>query len=54
MFSKYFRKILKYQIPRKSFQWEPSRSMTEKQTDGRTDGWTARHDGANSCFTQFC
>jgi hypothetical protein len=38
MFSKNFRKILNYQIPRKSFQWKPSRSMrTERQTDGRRD-----------------
>jgi hypothetical protein len=34
-----FRRILKYQISWKSFQWEPSCSM---RTDGRTDGQTWR------------
>ena len=34
VFSKDFRKKLKYQISWKSFQWEPSCFM---QTDGRTD-----------------
>jgi hypothetical protein len=34
----HFRKILKYQIPWKSVQWEPTCSMqTERQADGRTD-----------------
>ena len=42
IFSKYLRKILKYQVSWKSFQWKPSCSM---QT-GRTD----RHDDANSRF----
>jgi len=33
-----FRKIHKYQIPRKSVQWGPSRSIrTERQTDRQTD-----------------
>jgi len=36
-----FRKILKYQISRKSIQWEPSCSMrNDRRTDGRTDGQT--------------
>jgi len=42
-FSRDLRKILKYQIPWKSVQWEPSCSM-------RTDG----HDEANSRFSEFC
>jgi hypothetical protein len=42
-----FRKILKYQISRKSVQWEPSCSM-------RTDGQTDRRDEANSRFSRFC
>ena len=38
IFSTYFRKILKYQISRKSFWWEPSCSMlTHGWTDRRTD-----------------
>ena len=49
MFSTDFRKILKYQISWKSFQWKPSCSMW---TDGRTDGQT--HDEANSRFSEFC
>ena len=35
--SRHFRKIFKYQISRKSDQWEPICSM---RTDGRTDGRT--------------
>ena len=42
-----FRKMLKYHISRKSFQWEPSCSM-------RTDGQTDRHDEADSRFSLFC
>ena len=34
VFSTYFRKTLKHNIPRKSLQWEPSCYM---RTDGRTD-----------------
>jgi hypothetical protein len=37
IFSTAFRKVLKYKISRKSFQWESSCSM---RTDGRTDGRT--------------
>jgi len=39
----YLRKILKYQISRKSV-------IPRGQTDGRTDG----HDESNSRFSQFC
>ena len=46
-FPRHIRKILKYQIPWKSVQWEPSCSM-------RTDRQTDRHDEANSRFSQFC
>jgi len=42
-----FWKILKYQISWKSIQLEPRCSM-------QTDGWMARHDKANSHFSQFC
>ena len=42
-----FEKVLKYRISCKSVQWEPSCSM-------RTDGWTGRHDEANSRFPQLC
>jgi hypothetical protein len=37
----------KYQILRKSVHWEPRYFM-------RTDGWTDRHDEANSRLSQFC
>jgi len=40
LFSKDFRKMLKYQISWKSVEW----------TDGRKD----RHDGAKNLFMQFC
>ena len=46
-----FRKILKYQISRKSVQWEPSCPMrTDRQTEGRTD----IRDKTNRSFSQFC
>jgi hypothetical protein len=48
IFSTDFRKTLKYQISRKSVQWEPSCPM--RTEDGRTD----RHDEVNSRFSQFC
>jgi hypothetical protein len=41
--SRGFRRILKYQISRKSVPWEPSCSMqteTHRRTDGRTEGKT--------------
>jgi len=44
-----FRKILKYQILRKSVEWEPSCSMrtdgrTDRQADMRTGGRVGRRD----------
>jgi len=50
-FRKIFEKILKYQFPRKSFQWERSCSTW---MDGRTDNQTERHYKANSRFSQVC
>jgi len=47
-FSRYFRKIFKYLILEKSLKWKPSCSCV--QTGRQTD----RHEGGNSCFTQFC
>ena len=47
MLSTFFRKILKFQISRKTVQWEQSCSM---RAGGRTD----RHGKANSPFSQFC
>ena len=41
-----FLEKLKYQFSSKSFQWEPSCYMG-------TDGWTDRHDEANSRFSHF-
>jgi hypothetical protein len=42
IFSTYFQKNLKYQVPSTSVQWEPSYSMrrTDRQTGERMDGWT--------------
>jgi hypothetical protein len=45
-----FPKILKYKIPWKSAQWEPSCSM---RTDGRTDDRKDRHGVADLRFSQF-
>jgi len=45
--SMYFRKLLRYQIPWKSIQWESSRSM-------RTDGQTYRHNEARKKIVAFC
>ena len=45
-----FRKILKYEIPWKSFQWEPSYMRMDGQAGRQTD----RHDEANSRLWQFC
>jgi hypothetical protein len=42
-----FRKILKYEISRKSSQWQPSFSM-------RTDGQADILDESNNRFMQFC
>jgi len=28
--------------------------QTDGQTDKKTDGWTGRHDKANSRFSQVC
>jgi hypothetical protein len=47
IFSKYFGKVHKHKILWKSVHWEPN-CFT------RTDGWTNRHDEANSRFSQFC
>ena len=44
-FSTDFREIFKYQISRKSIQWEPSCSMW---TDGQADG--QRHEEASRCL----
>jgi len=46
-FSADIRKLFKYQISWTSIQWEPNCSM-------RADGWTNRHDEANSRFSQIC
>jgi len=46
-----FRKLLKYQISRKSIQWEPRYSV---QDGGRAGGQTHTHDEANSRSSQFC
>ena len=46
IFSTNFKNILKYQITWKSVKWEPNCPMM-------TDGWTGRHDEANSGFSQF-
>ena len=43
---RFFRKILKYGISLKTVEWEQSCSV-------RTDGWSDRHDEANSCSSHF-
>jgi hypothetical protein len=50
IFSTGFRKIIIYQISRKSVPWEPSCCMRTNRQEGRTD----RHDEANSPFSQCC
>ena len=47
IYGQIYRKILKYPVSRKHFQWEPSCST---RTQRRTD----RHDEANVRFTPFC
>jgi len=46
MFSTNFKNILKYQITRKSVQWEPKCLMM-------ADGLTGRHDEAYSGISRF-
>ena len=50
IFSKDFRKILKYQIAWKFVQWETNCSM---RTDGQTDRQTEGRDETNSLFRNF-
>jgi len=45
IFRQIFLKTLKYQISSQSVHWETSCSM-----NGRTDGWTDKHDETNSRF----
>ena len=45
------KKNLKYQISRKSVQWQPSCCVQE---DRRTDGHIGRHTEANIRFSKFC
>jgi hypothetical protein len=51
IYSKKFRKMLKFVISWKSVQWEPNCSI---RTDWQTDGRTHRHDEANSHFSLYC
>jgi hypothetical protein len=52
--STYFREILKCEVSRKPFQWEPICSMRrDRQMDGKKDGQRDRPDKALSRFSQF-
>jgi len=51
IFSIDFRKLLKYQISKKSYWREPGCYM---RMDRQTDGQTSRRDEANSYFAQIC
>ena len=56
MFSEIFEKTLKYKIPWKSVQWEPSCSMRAVgRTDRRTEGLDEdKREEYNGRFSKFC